>query len=431
MLVALVYIGLILVLASFGFLYLTIKKIVKDSEYLFLMRSQIVRLGIGIGAVGLFSLMVMVGIILGKEWPLSGGEYALSLLGSLLLGLGLASLFVAFSLNFYKPTLSAKNLKIARIIMYVAIPLIIIALALATQGVSAHIEYPLANRISLSEGLVDPFNRTAELNVTFYGILIVGGAIIVYFVCDHFFFKKFRHHGILDSTFYVAFPAGLIGARLWYCYVLEFDAYANDFLAVLQVWDGGLAIMGGAILGIIAGVTFLLVKRKYVNIRWAMDVVVPAILIAQAIGRWGNFFNLEVHGVEVAASSWSFLPSFILNNMAFSSTSGHAAAGNIYVPLFLIESITNLVGYFVLTYAVGKGLRKWLSLGDLSMGYLVWYGITRAIMEPLRDGNFEYNQSWYSSFILIAIGVLGIVAFHVYDYIRKKKNLEPRTYETV
>lgn len=428
---ALGYISLIAVIAAFVFLHLTLKKIVKNESATSLSRQDLIKILSAIGGAALFAFLAMLGLILAKGWNLRGGEYAMALIGSFVFILGLSSLYAAFGLNFYKPTLEAKILKIVRLVMYISIPVIIIFLALATEGVADYLTYPLVNRISLTEGFVDPFNRTAQYAVTFYGILIVSGAVIVYFVSDHFFFKKFKRHGILDSTFYVAFPAGLVGARLWYCYVLEFDRYANDFLAVLQVWDGGLAIMGGAILGIIAGVTFMLVRRKYVNIRWAMDVIVPAILIAQAIGRWGNFFNIEVHGLEVAASSWSFLPSIISNNMAFSSTDGPAAAGNIYVPLFLIESISNLAGYFLITYGVGKGLRKWLSLGDLSMAYLIWYGATRAIMEPLRSADFEYGQSWISSFILIGVGVLGIVAFHVYDFVRKKKNLEPRTYETV
>lgn len=425
------YIGLILFLGSFVFLHLTLKKIVKNEADTFLSRIEIIKLSISSAVAGLMALITILGLILAKGWTLSGGEYAMALIGSLFFGLGASALYASFGLNFYKPTLEGRILKIVRLIMYISIPVIIVFFALASEGVANHLVYPLANRISITEGLVDPFNRTAQYAVTFYGVLIVGGAIIVYFVADHFFFKKFKRHGILDSTFYIAFPAGLVGARLWYCYVLEFDTYANDFLAVLQVWDGGLAIMGGAILGIITGVTFLLVRRNYINIRWAMDVIVPAILIAQAIGRWGNFFNIEVHGNQVAAASWGFLPSIILNNMAFSSTSGMADPGNIYVPLFLIESISNLAGYFIITYGIGKGLRKWLSLGDLSMGYLIWYGATRAIMEPMRDGNFEYGQSWISSFLLIGAGILGIIAFHVYDFIRKKRNLEPRTYETV
>ncbi|MFA5762642.1 MAG: prolipoprotein diacylglyceryl transferase [Bacilli bacterium] len=428
---ALGYISLILVVASFVFLHMTLKKIVKKEDAITLSPQDYAKIIASISGAALFGLLSMLGLILAKGWSLHGGEYALALIGSFVFVFALASLYATFGLNFYKPMLAAKIFKIVRLIMYISIPVIIIFLALATEGIANHITYPLANRISLTEGFVDPFNRTAKFAVTLYGILIVGGAIIVYFVADHFFFKKFKRHGILDSTFYIAFPAGLVGARLWYCYVLEFDRYANDFLAVLQVWDGGLAIMGGAIMGIIVGVTFMLVRRKYINIRWAMDVIVPAILIAQAIGRWGNFFNIEVHGLEVSASSWSFLPSIITNNLAFSSTDEPASAGNIYVPLFLIESVSNLAGYFLITYGVGKGLRKWISLGDLSMGYLIWYGATRAIMEPLRSADFEYGQSWISSFILIGVGILGIIAFHVYDYIRKKKKLEPRNYETV
>ena len=425
------YLGLILFLGSFAFLHLTLKKIVKNEAATTLTRQEIVTIIATIGAAGLTALLTILGLIFAKGWSLNAGEYAMSIIGSFFFGLGFAFLYAAFGLNFYKPTLDAKIIKIVRLVMYISIPVIIIFLALASEGVANHLVYPLANRVSLTEGFVDPFNHTAQYAVTFYGILIVGGAVIVYFVADHFFFKKFKRHGILDSTFYTAFPAGLVGARLWYCYVLEFDTYKNDFLAVLKVWDGGLAIMGGAILGIVVGVTFLLVRRKYVNIRWAMDVIVPAILIAQAVGRWGNFFNIEVHGNEALLSSWSFLPTIITNNLAFSSTSGPAAAGYIYVPLFLIESVSNLAGYFIITYGVGKLLKKWLSLGDLAMGYLIWYGATRAIMEPLRDGNFEYGQSWISSFILIGVGVVGIIAFHVYDFIRVKRNLDPRNSETV
>ncbi|MFA5421419.1 MAG: prolipoprotein diacylglyceryl transferase [Bacilli bacterium] len=426
----LLYISLILVAASFVYLHTALRKIVVKNEANVILRQDYIKLGTSIGGAALFSLLAMLGLILSRGWPLSGGEYVMSLVGSFIFGLSFASLYAAFGLNFYKPNLDVSLLKIVRIVMYASIPLVIFFLGLASEGIASHLVYPLANRISFTEGLVFP-GDTAQFAVAFYGILIVSGAVIVYFLSDHFFYKKFKRHGIIDSTFYVAFPAGLVGARLWYCYVLEFDRYADSFLSVLKVWDGGLAIMGGAILGIVAGVTFMLVRRKYVNIRWAMDIIVPAILIAQAIGRWGNFFNIEVHGDQVSAAAWNFLPSILTNNLAFSSTSGPADPGNIYLPLFLIESATNLAGYFIIAYAVGKGLRKWLSLGDLAMGYLIWYGATRAIMEPLRDTNFEYGQSWFSSFVLIGIGVLGIVAFHLYDYLRKKKGLEPRTYETV
>lgn len=425
------YLSLVLFIGAFVYLHYTLRKLVKKEEQTTLLKDDLIHLGSTILLAGLFSLLTILFLVLSRDWPLNVGEYFLALGGSFVFGVSSASLYAAFGLNFYKPTLEKDLLKKVRIVMYSSIPFIFIFFLLATEGVANHLSYPLANRLSIVSGLVGPFETGVQYAVAFYGVFIVGGAVLVYFIADHFFYKKFKRHGIIDTTFYVAFPAGLIGARLWYCYVLEPDRYVGDFLSVLRIWDGGMAIMGGAILGIIAGVSFLLIRRKYVNIRWAMDVIVPLVLIAQAIGRLGNFFNLEVHGNEVLASSWSFLPSIITNNMAFSSKSGPASAGNIYLPLFLIELVFNLSGYFLIAYGVGHGLRKYISLGDLSMSYLIWYGLTRAILEPLRDSHFEYSQSWYSSFLLIGAGIIGIVAFHLYDLYRKKKNLPPRTYDTV
>ncbi|MDY0100992.1 MAG: prolipoprotein diacylglyceryl transferase [Bacilli bacterium] len=425
------YITFVLFIGSIVFLHFVLRNLVKQEDKNTLDKNDLYYLGGSVLGAGLFSFLTILFLVLSRSWSLSVGEYFLALGGGFFFGLSFAGLYGAFGLNFYKPKLEEHIIKIVRIVMYSLIPVVFLSFILATEGVAEHLVYPLANRLSLVSGFVGPFESGVQYAVAFYGIFIVGGAILVYFIADHFFYKKFKRHGILDTTFYIAFPSGIVGARLWYCYVLEFDKYKGNFLDVLRIWDGGLAIMGGAILGIIAGVTYMLLKRKYVNIRWAMDVVVPTILIAQAVGRMGNFFNLEVHGKEVLASSWSFLPNIVLNNMVFSSTSGPASPGNIYLPLFLIELIINLSGYFLITFAVGRGLKKYISLGDLSMSYLIWYGLTRAVLEPLRDAHFEYSQSWYSSFLLIGAGVVGIVAFHLYDFYRKKKGLPPRTYDTV
>ena len=163
-----------------------------------------------------------------------------------------------------------------------------------------------------------------------------------------------------------------------------------------------------------------------------MDVILPTILIAQGVGRWGNFFNVEVHGLASDAANWWFLPKIILNNSQYSSTAPSLVGeGKIYVPLFLIECISNIAGYFIIKYAVGKGLRKILSLGDVGMCYLIWYGLTRVVMEPLRSGGYEYSQSFITAIVMMGAGALGILAFHIYDLIRKKKGLKPRTLETI
>ena len=154
---------------------------------------------------------------------------------------------------------------------------------------------------------------------------------------------------------------------------------------MFAIWEGGLTILGGAITGIVVGVAWFLWRNKGYNIWLAIDIIVPTILVAQAVGRWGNFFNCEVHGIAMSSEYWKWLPKFILFNSQYSSVSGFAEAGQIYVPLFFIEFVANLLGYFVLAHLFGVKLRKYTQLGDLAFGYVMWYGMTRVLMEPLRD----------------------------------------------
>ena len=136
-----------------------------------------------------------------------------------------------------------------------------------------------------------------------------------------------------------------------------------------------------------------------------LDLIAPACMLGQAIGRWGNFFNKEVYGTSVSASSLSFLPTWINNQMS-------AGGGNVYVPLFLLEGVLNLIGYFIIVYGVGKLLKKWLVRGDLGGCYFIWYGTIRTIMEPMRDPTYNMGTdgSWSSvwSILFIVGGVLTV-----------------------
>lgn len=381
---------------------------------------------------GLFTIMSSYGVVIFQNYALNAGEHVMLILGSYLLGLGFDSLVCSFIVYYYRPDLDKKQRKVSRICMFSMIPVFILGLILLTQSFSNSLTYPLANSISFKNGFGYPNGKDYGFVIAFYGIIIVTGALVSYFVSDHYFYKKYGKHGILDTLLLVAFPAGLIGARLWYCFVLEPQTYLKNPGAVFDLKSGGLAIMGGALLGIVAGVLFMLKFRKYVNIRYAMDIIVPTILIAQAMGRFGNFFNQEVYGGVVSYESISWLPSIISKNMFIN--------GNYRLPLFLIEASINISGYFIIRYAIGKGLRKYLALGDLAFAYVFWYGMTRAILEPLREGftlnlgsseAFGYLQSWITAFVMMAVGILGIAGCHVYDLIRKKKGLEPRNLDTI
>jgi len=383
-------------------------------------------------AQGLFTIMSSIGLVIFNKWNVNAQDYTMLVIGSYFFGSGFAALVNTFIIYYYRPDLIKEQRKLVRIALFSSIPVFIIGVYLLTQGVADYLTYPLANSISFKNGFGFPDGKDYGFTIAFYGIIIVSGAIVAYFVSDHYFFKKYKKHGIIDSLLLVAFPFGLLGARLWYCLVLEPQIFLADPGKIFDIRQGGMAIMGGALLGIVSGVLFMLRFRKYVNIRFAMDVIVPTILIAQFMGRWGNFFNQEVYGGVVSYESISWLPRIIVNNMYI--------YGNYRLPLFFIEGLINIGGYFVIRYAVGHGLKKHLSLGDQAFSYVIWYGLTRVLLEPLREGftlnmgsseAFGYLQSWITAFVMIGVGILGIVGCHVYDYIRKRKGLAPRTIDTI
>ena len=303
-----------------------------------------------------------------------------------------------------------------------------------TNGLAPYLAYPFYNGISFTKGLVRP-NDGLATNIAFYAICILSGAILVYFICDHYMYKEYGQHGILESTFFVAFPAGIIGARIAYVigeWGTKFDyghkmteAFGMQIWAPLAIWEGGLTILGGAIGGIVVGALWYIWRNKGKSVWIPFDLVLPTILIAQAVGRWGNFFNCEVHGYEVSASGWQWLPEIIWRNAIYSSDLGYAAEGNIFVPLFFIEAVVNLLGFFVLAHVFGKALRKYTEIGDVGFGYIIWYGLTRMFMEPLRHPAFQMGEkgywSWVWSMVFVVVGTLCIVGNHIIRSILRNK----------
>jgi phosphatidylglycerol:prolipoprotein diacylglycerol transferase len=226
-----------------------------------------------------------------------------------------------------------------------------------------------------------------------------------------------KKKGFIEDVFIIAFPAGILGSRLWYVWGQWQLEFANQpFWKIFAVWEGGLAIMGGALGGALAGVLYVYFKRKDIPIIKALDLAVPTILVAQAIGRWGNFFNQEVYGAIADVDAWMWLPTFIREQMTIN--------GSFRIPLFLIESMINLSGYFVIRFGIGEGLKRFLKQGDLALMYLVWYGLTRGIMEPLRNPIYNMGNSGDWSFIwgwvFFSVGILAIIANHM--LLKPKKN---------
>jgi phosphatidylglycerol:prolipoprotein diacylglycerol transferase len=280
---------------------------------------------------------------------------------------------------------------------------------LTLESIEPILTYPLPKGIPFENPLI-----------TFYAAFILSGALLAYQLSEYEFIKRGKKKGFVEDVFLIAFPAGIVGARLWYVWGQWDLEFAGEPLwKIFAVWEGGLAIMGGALGGALVGILYVYFKRKDIRIVETVDWVIPTILVAQAIGRWGNFFNQEVYGAVSDVNQWMWLPTFIREQMTI--------FGEFRTPLFLIESFINLTGYFVLRWGVGVGLKRFIKPGDIALGYLVWYGLTRGIMEPLRDPTYNMgNQGDWSvvwGWVFFGAGFVAIALNHVLQHRFGKKDV--------
>ncbi|MBQ3295806.1 MAG: prolipoprotein diacylglyceryl transferase [Erysipelotrichaceae bacterium] len=248
-------------------------------------------------------------------------------------------------------------------------------------------------------------------DVRWYALLILTGALIAYLVMRKNL-KETRYFDMdyFDSLFVYTLWVGILGARLWFCIFFNFKYYFSNPINIIRIWDGGLAIQGGLFAGVLFA-SLSLRKHHYSALKVA-DNVLPEVLIAQAVGRWGNFVNKECHGGEVSEEYFGGILSFIKEGMFID--------GHYYEPLFLYESLLCLVGFALIYFILRKHQNK---RGDQAWAYLMWYGVIRFFIEARRTdslylGNIKMAQ--LTSILFLIIGLLGYLG--VLDrFIRKIK----------
>ena len=207
--------------------------------------------------------------------------------------------------------------------------------------------------------------------------------------------KKIESDYIVDLLFY-GIIFGILGARIYYV-LFNLDYYLSNIKEIFMIWNGGLAIHGG----IISALTFIYVytKKEKKNLLLTLDVMSVGVIIAQAIGRWGNFFNQEAYGriVTKAFLQNMHLPKFIIEGMYIS--------GAYREPTFLYESIASLIGFIVLIV-----LRKnnKIKTGQIAGTYLVWYGIERVIIESFRSDSLMLGPLKMAQIVSIISIIVGI-----------------------
>lgn len=239
--------------------------------------------------------------------------------------------------------------------------------------------------------------RLGPLEIRWYAICILLGLVLgVYLATKEAPRKKILQDDILDFIL-LAFPLSIIGARIYYV-AFSWSEYKDNLLSVFAIWNGGIAIYGGLITGAI--VLYFFTRYRFIKTLDFLDVVAPSVMIAQAIGRWGNFFNQEAYGKAV--ESLDYLPVFIRDQMYID--------GAYRQPTFLFESLWNLLGFGLICILRRRpGLLK---QGEITAFYLIWYGFGRLLIEGLRTDSLMFlgiRVSQWLSGILILVGISMVV----------------------
>ncbi len=176
----------------------------------------------------------------------------------------------------------------------------------------------------------------------------------------------------LDSLFFIIIP-GFIGARAYHV-ITDYQLYAADpFPAVFEVWNGGLGIYGAVAGGFLGAVAFAWLRG--ISVLDFADAAAPGLILAQAVGRWGNYFNQELFG-RPTSLPWGI-------RISPENRPAEYADANAFHPTFLYESIWNLLGCFVLLW-IARRFVNWLRPGDLFLIYVSLYSVGRFLVETLR-----------------------------------------------
>ena len=255
------------------------------------------------------------------------------------------------------------------------------------------------------------FLSIGSLTIQWYAILIVTGAFLAYYFAKRNL-KQYRNidvNDFFDTVFVVMLWAGIIGARLWYCVFNDFSYYFSNPINIIRIWDGGLAFHGGFIFGLIA--VLVMCKKHNVSFIKVADSIAPTVLLAQGIGRWGNFVNQECHGIEVDESYFNGILFFLKDGMHIN--------GHYYVPLFFYESVLCILGFILINFVLRKTYDK---RGQLTGAYLIWYGVVRFFIEAGRTDSLyigSLKTAQITSIIFVVIGIL--LYLGLYDRLFYKK----------
>lgn len=266
--------------------------------------------------------------------------------------------------------------------------------------------------------MVGQINRTAfelfGLQIYWYAIIIVSGIAIALWLANREALRVGLKEDDMTNFILWALPIAIIGARLYYI-LFDLEPYLADPIQIFNTRSGGLAIYGGLIA---AAIVLIVYTRHHFIDPWLfLDVVAPSVMLAQAMGRWGNFTNHEAYGGETTRQFLEglHLPQFIINNMYID--------GAFRQPTFFYESMWSLLG-FILILIVRKKLS--VKRGELFLSYVIWYSFGRFFIEGMRtDSLYAFGGIRVSQVLSLILFAGGLFLF----YYRRKRRTDIKLYE--
>ena len=266
--------------------------------------------------------------------------------------------------------------------------------------------------------ILSQVNRVAfelfGLPIYWYALIIVSSIILAMYLSS----REAQRVGMKADDVYdfmlIGLPLAFVGARIYYI-IFDIQPYLADPIQIFNIRAGGLAIYGG----LIAGGAWLIYfcYKNYIDIWKFLDIAAPNVLLAQAIGRWGNFMNHEAFGGKTTLDFLQqlHLPKFIIENMYID--------GFYRQPTFLYESLWNVTG-FTLIILLRKYRTSMFKQGEIALSYCIWYSFGRFFIEGMRTDSLYLFGSIRVSQLLSAILFFG--AFAV-GYYRRKQNISDYT----
>lgn len=274
--------------------------------------------------------------------------------------------------------------------------------------------------------------KIGNFELRIYSLMYIISLFLAIFIAkrDDVAKKRGIPSNVIEDFAYFEIFSGLIGARIYYV-LLRWDYYSNNLSEIVKVWNGGLAIHGGIIGGIIGA--YIFAKRKNLNLLVLTDMAVGPLILGQGLGRIGNLFNGEIHGFPVITplsvilkgnfSTWwmEFQKLPLMEQLKFKklvswgivfpldTPAGTEFPNMALHPAMIYEMILNFIAFYIIWFILRK---REYSKGILSMIYIIFYGVIRIIVSTFRAEDlliYGIRAPYIISIVMIMGGILGIL----------------------